>query len=318
VSPASASLPSASSAARWFVPGYLDGFFGLFFSGFPDLLLIAGLAPLCGFPIELVASRILPTVALSILGGNLFLRLASASPGAANRPYRRDRDSLWREYADHFRLRVPCVLPERHCANGGSLLHRLAAAAHSAGGAVVSLGRNRDCLPVPGLYFENFSDARAGPCSDGDHSCRVWIKNSPALPDPRWFALHHGRRDSGCSSAGLPPLPPACASRAGTAGDPSAPPRQYFRVPSPRGGLGIPFHHSAHERARHNRFPPDSGERQSGGGRLRDASVTPSQRRGDIGRSGIWQSVSHHALFWTPGPQGIRCARWIFLFSMEW
>jgi adenine/guanine/hypoxanthine permease len=59
-------------APRWFVRGDLDGFFGLFFSGFPDLLLIAGLAPLCGFPAELVAGRIMPAVALSILGGNLF------------------------------------------------------------------------------------------------------------------------------------------------------------------------------------------------------------------------------------------------------
>jgi AGZA family xanthine/uracil permease-like MFS transporter len=50
----------------------LDGFFGLFFSGFPDLLLIAGLAPLSGLPLELVASRILPAVAFSILIGNLF------------------------------------------------------------------------------------------------------------------------------------------------------------------------------------------------------------------------------------------------------
>ena len=57
---------------RWFVPGDLDGFFGLFFSGFPDLLLIAGLAPLCGFPTELMATRIMPAVALSILGGNIF------------------------------------------------------------------------------------------------------------------------------------------------------------------------------------------------------------------------------------------------------
>ena len=71
-SAASPSSTSASLAARWFVPGDLDGFFGLFFSGFPDLLLIAGLAPLCGFPTELVAGRILPAVALSILGGNLF------------------------------------------------------------------------------------------------------------------------------------------------------------------------------------------------------------------------------------------------------
>jgi len=59
-------------SARWFVSGDLDGFFGLFFSGFPDLLLIAGLAPLCGFPLELVSSRILPAVAFSILIGNLF------------------------------------------------------------------------------------------------------------------------------------------------------------------------------------------------------------------------------------------------------
>jgi adenine/guanine/hypoxanthine permease len=72
----SAGGSSAASAshvpARWFVPGDLDGFFGLFFSGFPDLLLIAGLAPLCGFPADLVASRIMPAAAFSILGGNLF------------------------------------------------------------------------------------------------------------------------------------------------------------------------------------------------------------------------------------------------------
>jgi adenine/guanine/hypoxanthine permease len=67
---ANASAPP--QAAKWFVLGDLDGFFGLFFSGFPDLLLIVGLAPLCGFPAELVASRIMPAVAFSILGGNLF------------------------------------------------------------------------------------------------------------------------------------------------------------------------------------------------------------------------------------------------------
>jgi len=66
----SGSTPPQS--ARWFVPGDLDGFFGLFFSGFPDLLLIVGLAPLCGLPLELVSSRIMPAVAFSILIGNLF------------------------------------------------------------------------------------------------------------------------------------------------------------------------------------------------------------------------------------------------------
>src|SRR5579863_9466491 len=57
---------------RWFVAGDLDGFFGLFFSGFPDLLLIASLTPLCGLPQQLVTARILPAVAFSILFGNLF------------------------------------------------------------------------------------------------------------------------------------------------------------------------------------------------------------------------------------------------------
>jgi AGZA family xanthine/uracil permease-like MFS transporter len=62
----------AQRPGQWFVLGDLDGFFGLFFSGFPDLLLIAGLAPLCGLPLEMVAGRILPAVAFSILAGNLF------------------------------------------------------------------------------------------------------------------------------------------------------------------------------------------------------------------------------------------------------
>jgi adenine/guanine/hypoxanthine permease len=57
--------------ARWFVPGDWDGFFALFFSGFPDLLLIAGLAPLCGFSAGMVTTRILPGVALSIFAGNI-------------------------------------------------------------------------------------------------------------------------------------------------------------------------------------------------------------------------------------------------------
>ncbi len=73
-----------TSQASWFVPGDLDGCFGLFFSGLPDLLLIAGLAPLCGFPAQLVVSRILPGVALSIFAGNCFYswqahRLAQAT-----------------------------------------------------------------------------------------------------------------------------------------------------------------------------------------------------------------------------------------------
>ena len=66
-------IPETSSKPLpWFTSGDVDGFFGLFFSGFPDLLLIVGLAPVCGFSADFVTSRILPGVAVSILVGNLF------------------------------------------------------------------------------------------------------------------------------------------------------------------------------------------------------------------------------------------------------
>jgi len=61
-----------ASPLPWFTSGDVDGFFGLFFSGFPDLLLIVGLAPVCGFPTEFVTHRILPGVAFSVLAGNIF------------------------------------------------------------------------------------------------------------------------------------------------------------------------------------------------------------------------------------------------------
>jgi len=67
-----ASEALGQSKVKWFVTGDLDGYFALFFSGFPDLLLIVGLGPLCGFTSDFVTQRILPAVALSILTGNLF------------------------------------------------------------------------------------------------------------------------------------------------------------------------------------------------------------------------------------------------------
>jgi adenine/guanine/hypoxanthine permease len=77
-------MSSRTAAAPWFVPGDLDGYFGLFFSSLPDLLLIAGLLPLCGLEPALIEQRVLPAVALSIIGGNIFYawqarRLAQAS-----------------------------------------------------------------------------------------------------------------------------------------------------------------------------------------------------------------------------------------------
>jgi len=53
--------------------GDLDGFFGLFVDNLLQILLIAVLGPrLCGFSPELIADRILPGVAASVVFGNLF------------------------------------------------------------------------------------------------------------------------------------------------------------------------------------------------------------------------------------------------------
>lgn len=59
--------------ARWFVRGDWDGFVGLFIDNLLQLLLIVTLCPLvCGIPVDVVTTRILPGAALSILFGNLF------------------------------------------------------------------------------------------------------------------------------------------------------------------------------------------------------------------------------------------------------
>ena len=69
-----AAIPPQSTESRlpWFTSGDVDGFFGLFFSGFPDLLLIVGFAPVCGFSTDFVTRQVLPGVAISVLVGNLF------------------------------------------------------------------------------------------------------------------------------------------------------------------------------------------------------------------------------------------------------
>jgi AGZA family xanthine/uracil permease-like MFS transporter len=65
-------LPRAQRLGWRILPGDWDGFVALFFSTFPDLLLIAALGPICGFSIEFVTTRILPGLALSIFAGNIF------------------------------------------------------------------------------------------------------------------------------------------------------------------------------------------------------------------------------------------------------
>ena len=58
---------------KWFYPGDLDGFFGLFVDNLLQLMLIQVLCTvICGIPADFVAGRILPGAALSILLGNAF------------------------------------------------------------------------------------------------------------------------------------------------------------------------------------------------------------------------------------------------------
>ena len=59
--------------SNWFVRGDVDGFFGLFFDNLTNLMIIASLGvTVCGFPTELLAGRILPGLAVSVVLGNLF------------------------------------------------------------------------------------------------------------------------------------------------------------------------------------------------------------------------------------------------------
>jgi AGZA family xanthine/uracil permease-like MFS transporter len=70
--PTADSEPVTGNPLPWLVPGDWEGFFSLFFSTLPDLLLLVVLGPLCGFTVEFVTRRILPGLAFSIFIGNVF------------------------------------------------------------------------------------------------------------------------------------------------------------------------------------------------------------------------------------------------------
>lgn len=58
---------------KWFVPGDLDGFFGLMIDNLIQILVLSFLlTTLCGVPSEFVYKVILPGTAISLLLGNLF------------------------------------------------------------------------------------------------------------------------------------------------------------------------------------------------------------------------------------------------------
>jgi len=64
---------SKGSAQPWFVPGDIDGFFGLAIDNLIQFLLILGLCGgVLGFPDSVILGRVLPGAALSIILGNVF------------------------------------------------------------------------------------------------------------------------------------------------------------------------------------------------------------------------------------------------------
>ncbi|MBF2098572.1 MAG: NCS2 family permease [Gloeomargaritaceae cyanobacterium C42_A2020_066] len=61
------------TSPRWFVPGDLDGFFGLALDNLVQILVIVNLLQgVLGFPPDLLYNRVLPGVALSLIVGNLY------------------------------------------------------------------------------------------------------------------------------------------------------------------------------------------------------------------------------------------------------
>ena len=65
--------PDAAPRPAWFVPGDIDGFFGLFVDNLCQLMVVVGLCPrIAGLPDSLVVGRILPGIAISLVAGNLF------------------------------------------------------------------------------------------------------------------------------------------------------------------------------------------------------------------------------------------------------
>ena len=68
-----AKAPADTPSPSWFVRGDIDGFFGLALDNLVQLLLIDALCRfVLGFPPELIAGRVLPGAAISLIVGNLY------------------------------------------------------------------------------------------------------------------------------------------------------------------------------------------------------------------------------------------------------
>ena len=65
--------PTIPSAPRWFVRQDIDGFFGLALNNLVQILVIVGLTQfVLEFPPTLIYGRILPSIAISLIVGNVY------------------------------------------------------------------------------------------------------------------------------------------------------------------------------------------------------------------------------------------------------
>ena len=281
----------------WFTAGDVDGFFGLFFSGFPDLLLIVGLAPVCGFPLSFVASRILPGAAISILAGNLFYawqarRLAhregrsdvTAIPFGINTPtifayvflimgpiYTRTHDANLAWHAGIFASMVSGIVQTvgasctdwlRRNTPRAALLSPLAglALAYLCLGFVFGVFQQAAIALLPMLVLFTLYGSRL----------RLPYRVPPAL------FCHRPRRGVGGSAALAPPLHRSYAHGAG--GETlSAARGQYICALQPACLLALSRHHYSARSAGYPGVADDSGKRQSCRRRLRNQAVSPDE-----------------------------------------
>ena len=234
----------------WFTAGDVDGFFGLFFSGFPDLLLIVGLAPVCGFPLSFVASRILPGAAISILAGNLFYawqarRLArregrsdvTAIPFGINTPtifayvflimgpiYTRTHDANLAWHAGIFASMMSGIVQTVGASCTDWLRRNTPRAA-----LALPAGRPCACLSLPGLRLRRLSAGghRSAPHAGPLHPLR--LASQTPLSCAAGFLCHRSRRGVGGSAALAPHLYPSDTRAAG--GETLSAPRGEYICP---------------------------------------------------------------------------------------
>ena len=107
MNPEETRLMATATEAAWFTAGDVDGFFGLFFSGFPDLLSIVGLAPVCGFPVQLGSQPHPARCSHFRPGRKPLLHLAGTPPGTKRKAQQCHRHPLRHQHAYHLRLRLP-------------------------------------------------------------------------------------------------------------------------------------------------------------------------------------------------------------------